>query len=117
MTKQRVLICGDRNWSNFQIIKDKLRVLSLKYEIEYVIEGEAKGADTLGRIAATQLMIQVLRFPAKWGTYGRAAGPIRNQQMLDEGKPTIVLELHNAVGKSKGTADMVLRAKAAGLPV
>jgi hypothetical protein len=52
-------------------------------------------------------------FPANWKKHGRAAGPMRNQQMLDEGKPDLVI----AFPGGSGTADMVRRAKAAGVPV
>lgn len=83
-------------------------------------EGEARGADRLAAEAARRLGIpshRILRFPAKWGKYGKAAGPIRNQQMLDEGKPTLVLAYHNDLENSKGTKDMVSRAEAAGVTV
>jgi len=52
-------------------------------------------------------------FLANWRTHGKAAGPIRNQQMLDEGRPHLVV----AFPGGTGTADMVRRAKAAGVPV
>lgn len=58
-----------------------------------------------------------LPFPAKWKEFGRAAGPIRNQQMLDEGKPELVLAFHDDLENSKGTKDMVGRAMKADLPV
>lgn len=54
---------------------------------EVVIEGEAPGADSLGREWAESHGIEVLKFPADWTRHGRAAGPIRNRQMLVEGKP------------------------------
>lgn len=44
---------------------------------------------------------------------GKAAGPIRNQRMLDDGKPDRVL----AFPGGRGTANMVKLAKAAGVPV
>lgn len=81
----RVLICGDRDWTDDLFIRDMLAGLPSPPEI--VIQGEARGADTLGRKAAEALGIPVLSFPANWNRYGRGAGPIRNQQMLDEGKP------------------------------
>ena len=52
-------------------------------------------------------------YPAQWDVYGRRAGPIRNQEMIDEGKPDGVV----AFPGGKGTADMVRRAEAAGLKV
>ena len=37
--------------------------------------------------------------------------------MLDEGKPDTVVYFHDNIERSKGTKDMVSRAKKAGLPV
>lgn len=60
-------------------------------------------------------------YPTDWNRYGKAAGPIRNQQMLDEGKPDIVVAFSDTLvkpnGKPTGTGDMVIRAKKADLPV
>ena len=106
----RLLICGDRNWFEGAAIRDLL----LQYKPEVVIEGEAKGADTLARIHAEMLNIPVLKFPADWEKYGRAAGPIRNSQMLKEGNPDVVVGFHNRIDDSKGTRDMLTRAKKAG---
>lgn len=60
---------------------------------------------------------RILAYPADWDKYHRAAGHIRNQQMLAEGKPTLVLAFHHDLAKSKGTKDMVRRALKEGLPV
>jgi hypothetical protein len=56
-------------------------------------------------------------FKADWSTYGKAARPIRNQQMLDEGHPNLVVAFHYALDKSKGTLDMVSRARKAEINV
>jgi hypothetical protein len=52
-------------------------------------------------------------FRADWTAHGKAAGPIRNQRMIDEGKPDLVV----AFPGGRGTADCVRRARAAGIPV
>jgi hypothetical protein len=52
-------------------------------------------------------------YPADWAKHGRAASPIRNQQMLDEGRPNLVV----AFPGGRGTADMVRRARSAGVEV
>ena len=57
--------------------------------------------------------IECVVFHADRAKYGRAAGPIRNQQMLDEGRPTLVV----AFPDGRGTADMVRRARSAGVEV
>ena len=110
----RVLICGDRNWSSMDSI---VHQLSRVKKVTLVIAGGAKGADTMGWLAAGRLGLKSKIFSANWEKYGKAAGPIRNQQMLDEGKPDLVLAFHPDLTKSKGTADMVRRAKKANVPV
>lgn len=84
---------------------------------DLVIEGEAPGADTLAREAAEYFGIPVLAFPANWQKYGRAAGPIRNTEMLNEGKPDMVVAFHNDYLHSKGTKNMVEQALKRGLKV
>lgn len=106
----RILICGDRNWHDGAAIREVLA----KFLPDVVVEGEARGADTLARLSAESMGIEVLRFPADWQKYGRAAGPIRNSQMLKEGNPDIVVGFHYKIDESKGTRDMLTRAKKAG---
>lgn len=113
----RVLVCGDREWVDQQMIYNQLKQLHTASPIEIVIEGEARGADLMGRKAATYLNIPVLGYAANWKEYGRSAGPIRNQQMLKEGRPDLVLAFHDHLDQSKGTRHMVSIAQKAGIPV
>jgi hypothetical protein len=78
-----------------------------------IIHGGAAGADWCAGAVAELRDIPQSVFKADWKAHGRAAGPIRNQQMLDQGKPDLVL----AFPGGRGTADMVRRAKAAGVEV
>lgn len=84
---------------------------------EVIIEGEAAGADSIARDVAESLGIPVEKYPANWTAHGLAAGPIRNRQMLTEGKPDAVLAFHDDIEASKGTKDMVQAAMLADLPV
>lgn len=113
--KLRVLVCGDRNWANRKLIRSRLIITQIISNIEVLIEGECSGADRIAREEAEKLGIKVMPFPAKWSKYGRAAGPIRNQRMIDEGKPDLVLAFHNNLDKSRGTKDMINRAQKAGI--
>jgi len=109
---ERVLCCGDRNWTD----KAKIRLaLEQLPPGTVIIHGDARGADRLSGEVAEELGFEVVKFPAQWARYGRGAGPIRNQQMLDEGKPTMVLAFHSNIEESKGTRDMITRANRAGL--
>lgn len=116
-TKHRVLICGDRRWVNSRRVLEQLSKLHSEYPVELVIEGEALGADTCGRLAALELRIPVARYPADWRTHGKAAGPIRNLQMLKEGRPTLVMAFHEDISQSKGTKHMINAARKANISV
>ena len=110
----RVLCCGDRFWTSYEIIRRELEKLD---DYTVIIEGCAKGADSISGYIARQLNYEVLEFPANWDKYGRAAGPIRNKQMLDEGKPDLVLAFHSDIKRSKGTKNMIEQAKKRGIKV
>ena len=112
---KKVLICGDRNWLKWEPIRAWLCKLQ-DWGYDTVVEGEARGADTLAREEAEQLGFTVLKFPANWNQYGRAAGPIRNREMLDQ-HPDLVLAFHGNISASKGTRDTVEEAKRRGIPV
>jgi YspA, cpYpsA-related SLOG family len=82
-----------------------------------IIAGGAWGADYIAsEWAREQPGVTLELHPANWGEHGKAAGPIRNQQMLDEGKPNMVLAFSDHP-TTKGTADMIKRAKKAGVVV
>ena len=84
---------------------------------DVIIEGDARGADRMAGEIAKELKIPLEVYPADWNQYGKAAGPIRNTQMLKEGKPDKVLAFHDDIDSSKGTAHMVKIALKAGIPV
>lgn len=108
----KVLVCGNRNWTN----KDQMRiVLKTIHGLELIIEGGAKGADRLAGEIALELGVPVRELPANWGKYGRAAGPVRNKQMLNE-KPDLVLAFHDNIAESRGTRSMLELARDAGVP-
>jgi len=109
----RLLVCGDRNWTCKETISKFIRDLG---GIECIIEGEARGADSVARDIGLALGLRVLKFPASWEKYGRAAGMLRNRQMLEDGKPTFLVAFHDAIASSKGTKHMVNLAKAHGVP-
>jgi len=85
-------------------------------QVDEIIQGGAKGADALALRVASSLKIPCTTFKADWATHGKGAGPIRNQQMIEE-KPDYVLAFKPKSGITKGTQDMVDRAIKAGIPV
>lgn len=78
-----------------------------------VISGGAAGADRIGEEFAIINWCQLEVYKADWDKHGKAAGPIRNVQMLKEGKP----DLGVAFPGGRGTAHMTSILKEAGVPV
>ena len=75
-----VVITGSRNWSDEEAI---LQMFLREGKVDLVIHGDAKGADRIsGELAASMVGTQILRMPAQWNDNGRAAGPMRNSQIL-----------------------------------
>ena len=106
----RVLVTGSRKWTDTRTIFDQLRGLPSD---SIICHGGAPGADTIAGQIAKLLHLQVVCYPAEWKRHGRRAGPIRNQLMLDDFKPELVLAFPGP--DSVGTWDMVDRAEAAGV--
>lgn len=109
----RVLVCGGRDYSDENRLFAVLDDIDKQHNITLLISGCASGADTLAMRWSLKWDLQVAMFPADWKKHGRAAGPIRNARMIDEGKPDLVVAFEGG----KGTADMIRRARAAGLRV
>lgn len=107
----RVLVCGSRHFNDYELLEKTLETLP----ITTIIEGEARGADTLARKYAEGRGLDVLPFPALWDKYGRTAGPIRNTQMLVEGRPELVIAFRGP--NSRGTQNMINQAQKAGIEV
>ena len=101
-------MCGGRDFNDRARLFDKLDGLLIKYGgFEVVIHGKAKGADSLAELWARSRKVPVKSFAADWDKFGKAAGPIRNQQMLEEGKPNLVV----AFPGGRGTQDMITRSR------
>lgn len=110
----RVLVCGGRAFNDPLTIGSWLGGIHKNNgPITLLIEGGASGADFLARKFAKFQGIPVKTFSADWGRHGKSAGPRRNKQMLDEGKPDLVV----AFPGGNGTANMVEQARAAGIRV
>lgn len=105
----RVLVCGSRHFTDKDLMEDVLK----QYNITTIIEGEARGADTLAREYANESEILCEKYPADWEKYGKSAGFIRNTQMLKEGKPELVVAF--LASDSRGTKNMIDQAKKAGV--
>lgn len=109
----RLLVCGGRDLKDAFLVATVLNSVHKSRPITVLIEGEACGADTMARMWAETNGIPVEKYPADWRKHGNAAGPVRNKQMLAEGKPDMVL----AFPGGRGTRNMVAQATAANLKI
>ncbi len=105
----KFLVCGGRDYFDAVRIDLVLDILGPTL----VIHGDARGADAMASNWATKRGVPHKCFMADWHTHGKAAGPLRNRQMLREGKPDLVI----AFPGGAGTADMVGAAMQNGVPV
>lgn len=114
----RLLVCGGRRYGEDSSdealnVHNTLDNLRQEYFNIHIIQGGATGADRQAREWAEMNFIPFSEYPPNWPYWGKAAGPKRNQQMLDEGKPDLVI----AFPGGRGTADMISRAEKAGVKV
>jgi hypothetical protein len=107
----RVLVCGGRAYVDRQALYDALDKLHSQHKFELLIAGGARGADSLADEWARERGVPTEIYQADWAGLGRKAGPIRNQRMLDEGVPQLVV----AFPGGRGTADMTSRARMVGI--
>jgi YspA, cpYpsA-related SLOG family len=106
---KRVLVCGGRDYADYNAVLQQVRLLGSQV---VVVHGAARGADTLAGMAAKELGLAVEVHPARWAEFGKAAGHIRNQEMLDSG-----VDLVLAFPGGRGTENMKRIARAAGVQV
>lgn len=102
------LICGGREFADEAMFDDVMRQLVGMFGLpSKVVHGKATGADTLADRWAKRMAIDVVACAADWDKHGKAAGPIRNEDMLMDHKPKRVI----AFPGGRGTDDMVQRAR------
>jgi len=112
-TGKRVLVCGGRAFADRHYLFSVLDGIHRAERIKLIIHGAAPGADSLAEAWAKSREIPYVGVPAQWKRIGRSAGPQRNDYMLAQGSPDMVI----AFPGDKGTADMTRRAAAAGVKI
>lgn len=125
MNKFKVLVCGGRDYDDKQKVYSVLDALggssigdrpnpswSPRPDL-VIIHGGANGADLLADSWATVNWVAVVEYKADWNTHGKKAGYLRNKQMLEEGKPDLVI----AFPGGRGTNMMVKLAREANVAV
>jgi hypothetical protein len=109
----RVLVTGGRDYDSRDTVFAVLDAIHREREVCYLITGAAKGADSLAAEWGGTNGIPAAHVRAEWEKYGPRAGPMRNEVMLTQYRPDLVV----AFPGGRGTADMVRRANRDGVPV
>ena len=112
-----VLVSGSRTWSSSEVARAELERLvddeCAWYRPRVLVHGACRGADVIAAAQAQLTGWTLLAMPVtpeQWRTQGRAAGVLRNAQMLEVARPCVVLALREQ-GESRGTDDMLRRAR------
>ena len=124
----RVIITGDREWTEYAPIYKVLLYLHNIHSDAIIVHGACRGVDRIAGEIATKLFgaDHVEAWPADWNKHRKAAGPIRNRFMykesvrrgeLDGHKLEYGVAFHHDLEHSKGTKDMVEVLERAGIPV
>lgn len=110
----RVVVTGGRGYNDVEAIDRELSrvVRSARERKIVIINGGAPGLDSLVEKWCLEKGVPCITMKAPWAShYGRRAGPIRNQWMIDFALPTYAIVFPGG----NGTADMHARIKAAGI--
>ena len=106
----KIVIAGCRNYNNYDEAKDYIDfcIREIKKNNTIVIlSGGCRGADAIGERYAIENGYEIRKFVADWDKYGKAAGPIRNEQMAKDADYIICFWDY----KSRGTKSMIENAK------
>ena len=115
--KNRIIVCGTRTFNDDELLYSKLDEITKDMTDVEIISGACEGADNIGEKYAKDKGLLLKVFPANWDKYGAAAGPLRNEQMLNYALQEKALVVAFWNGKSRGTSNMIKIAKNSGVTV
>lgn len=115
----RVIVCGSRNWSDYKMVEEVISSLAIANPGLTVIQGGAKGADSLAALVCRNNGIDCEVFTADWNHKGKGAGHIRNRQMLNSGADLVIAfkdDFNHNMDRG-GTENMIRIAVLADVPI
>ena len=117
-SRYRILVTGYRHWKDPAVIYKALttHIADSPFGTNHVtiVHKNSGGADRTAEKYAVDFSIRSERHVANWRKYGKAAGPLRNQEMVDAGADICLAFLDPL---SVGTKDCLQRAAVAGIPI
>ena len=109
--EQKIVIGGCRNYDNYESFKSRLDdIIKHKKDKIIIISGHCSGVDLMGERYAEENGFEIEIFLPEWKKYGRAAGPVRNKEMVNYAD--LVIAFWD--GKSKGTKSLIKYAEKIG---
>jgi predicted Rossmann fold nucleotide-binding protein DprA/Smf involved in DNA uptake len=94
----KLAIVGSRNFSDYKVLSDFILSKFNLSEVDAIVSGGAKGADSLAEKFAHEHNLLLIVKEADWAKYGRAAGPIRNQLIVDEAAAVVAFPTPSSKG-------------------
>lgn len=115
----KIIVAGSRTFSDFALLCRKMDAITKNLDKKKltIVSGHCQGADLLGEEWATLRMVKYEVFRADWDKYGKAAGPIRNQEMVDSCTPGKDAAIFFDCQKGSGTEDCLKKARKRGLKI
>lgn len=110
--KPTVAVTGGRDYFDDSAVFWWLDELHGAYPFNRLVHGAAPGADSIAGEWARSRGVPFQAFKADWKKHKMAAGPIRNRQIIDVAKPSLVI----AFPGHRGTADMIKACEERGVP-
>lgn len=108
-----VAIVGSRNFSDLELVRKYVANLAYHDDRAIIVTGGAQGVDLAAEATALDYSLTVQIIKPDWERYGKAAGPIRNEQIVKVSDEVVVFW----DGKSHGTKSMMDLARLAGKPL
>lgn len=99
----KIAIVGSRWYAEYDVIKEYvLKKIDIN-EVECVISGGANGVDRLAEKFAKEFGLKMTVFLPDWNKHGKAAGPIRNKDIVKNAD--VVFAFWD--GQSRGTKSSI----------
>ena len=115
----KILGFGSRAGVSPAVLSEAMWAIVEECGIPYTfIHGDCRGVDRqLAGWFAERFSCEITAVPANWSLYGRSAGPLRNQVMVDMLDPDCDIAVGFLTASSVGSLDTIRRCQAAGVTV
>jgi hypothetical protein len=98
-----VAIVGSRDFSDLELVRKYVANLAYHDDRAIIVTGGARGVDTAAQATALEYSLTVQVIKPDWERYGKAAGPIRNEQIVKVSDEVVAFW----DGKSRGTKSTI----------